>query len=42
MFRIAIGAGHYLGTAGRRVPAALDPASIALADLVGLYMEVII
>lgn len=27
MFRIAIGAGHYLGTAGRRVPAALDPAS---------------
>jgi N-acetylmuramoyl-L-alanine amidase len=23
-FRIAIGAGHYLGTAGRRIPAALD------------------
>lgn len=27
MFKLAIGAGHYLGTAGRRVPAALDPAS---------------
>jgi N-acetylmuramoyl-L-alanine amidase len=26
-FKLAIGAGHYLGTAGRRVPAALDPAS---------------
>ena len=26
MFKLAIGAGHYLGTAGRRVPAALDPA----------------
>ena len=25
MFRIAIGAGHYRGTAGRRIPAALDP-----------------
>lgn len=24
MFKIAIGAGHYLGTAGRRVPTALD------------------
>lgn len=24
MFKLAIGAGHYLGTAGRRVPAALD------------------
>ncbi len=27
MFKIAIGAGHYLGTAGRRVPAALAPES---------------
>lgn len=27
MFKLAIGAGHYLGTAGRRVPAALDPVS---------------
>jgi N-acetylmuramoyl-L-alanine amidase len=27
MFKIAIGAGHYLGTPGRCVPAALDPAS---------------
>lgn len=27
MFKIAIGAGHYLGTPGRFVPAALDPAS---------------
>jgi N-acetylmuramoyl-L-alanine amidase len=26
-FKLAIGAGHYLGTAGRRVPTALDPAS---------------
>lgn len=25
MFKIAYGAGHYLGTAGRRIPAALDP-----------------
>ena len=24
-FKIAYGAGHYLGTAGRRIPAALDP-----------------
>jgi hypothetical protein len=27
IFKLAIGAGHYLGTAGRRVPAALDPVS---------------
>lgn len=26
-FKLAIGAGHYLGTAGRQVPAALNPAS---------------
>ena len=26
-FELAIGAGHYLGTAGRQVPSALDPAS---------------
>lgn len=26
MFRIAYGAGHYRGTAGRRIPAILDPA----------------
>lgn len=25
MFKIAYGAGHYLGTAGKRLPAALDP-----------------
>lgn len=27
MFKLAICAGHYLGTAGRRAPAALDQAS---------------
>ena len=41
-FKLAIGAGHYLGTAGRRVPAALDPASTKewqLNSRVASYVE---
>ena len=41
MFKLAIGAGHYLGTAGRRIPKALDPAQTKewqLNDRVARYV----
>ncbi len=42
MFKLAIGAGHYLGTAGRRIPAALDKQQTKewqLNDRVARYVE---